>query len=113
MLCQRSQVRIGGLKNIFSSKSKKSDVTSAPKRDEDFATDKKFDLDDSDDDNDDVGAAFNIAPSNNIKNSYSSSSSSNSNSNNNNNKKNNNNNDDLTNLILSQNVIECYRRFMG
>ena len=98
----------GGLKNIFSSKSKKSDVTSAPKRDEDFATDKKFALDDSDDDNDDVGAAFNIAPSNIIKNSYSSSSSSNSNSisNNNNNKNNNNNNDDLTNLILSQNVIE-------
>ena len=97
----------GGLKNIFSSKSKKSDVTSAPKRDEDFATDSKNDLDDSDDDNY-VGAAYNIAPSNIIKNSYSSSSSSNSNSisNNNNNKNNNNNNDDLTNLILSQNVIE-------
>ena len=48
-------------------------------------------------DDDDVN--YNISSSNNIINSYSSSSSSNSNNKNN-------NNDDLTNLILSQNVIE-------
>ena len=107
----------GGLKNIFSSKEKKksSNITSKakeskispPKKDELFAVESKndFDMDEGHNDNDDD--LYNIAPSNIINNSYNASSSSNSISNNNNNNNNkNNNNDDLTNLILSQNVIE-------
>ena len=105
----------GGLKNIFSSKEKKKSSNikskaketkiSPPKKDELFAVESNndFDMDEGDNDNDDD--LYNIAPSNIINNSYNSSSSSNSISNNNNNNKNN-NNDDLTNLILSQNVIE-------